>query len=67
MERADILVGALCQVAGSLEEHEVFHWIIFEEARNLVSFSGQRRSLLKIEAEFVHRTASTHRGIPIPD
>lgn len=127
MERADSLVGAWCQVAGSLEgtetawqgalrevmeetglrpdslysgdiceqfyepkrecitifpifvafvpedcavtlneEHSAYRWVSFERAREMVSFSGQRRSLSEIEAEFVQRTPSSHLEIPIP-
>lgn len=127
MERADSLVGAWCQVAGSLEgsetawqaalremleetglrpdrlysgdiceqfyepkrecitifpifvafvpkdctvvlnhEHSAYRWVSFSKAREMVSFSGQRRSLLEIEAEFVHRMPSPHLEIPVP-
>lgn len=127
MERADSLIGAWCQIAGSLEdgetawqgalremreetgltptqlfsgdiceqfyepkrecitifpifvayvpenaevmlnhEHSAFQWVSFAQAREMVSFSGQRRSMLEIEAEFVHRIPSPHLEIPLP-
>ncbi|MEM9741030.1 MAG: NUDIX domain-containing protein, partial [Pseudomonadota bacterium] len=37
------------------EEHSAFTWVNFDEAREMVSFGGQRRVLTWIEDEFVAR------------
>jgi|TARA_B110000879_G_scaffold154528_1_gene199806 dATP pyrophosphohydrolase len=58
-------VAADCEVVLN-EEHSAYRWLSFDEARELVSFSGQRRSLLEIENEFVKRSPSPHLEIPIP-
>ncbi len=47
-------------------EHSAYQWLDFDAARALVSFSGQRRILSEIEAEFIHRTPSAHLEITIP-
>ncbi len=48
------------------EEHSAFKWVGFDQARDMVSFGGQRRVLTWIEDEFVTRTPSPHLRINVP-
>lgn len=44
-------------------EHSEYRWVSFHEARNLVTFGGQRRLYDEIEREFVLRAASAWHAI----
>ncbi len=46
-------------------EHSGYRWVTFHEARNLVTFGGQRRLYEEIEREFVLRAPSAWHAIPI--
>lgn len=46
-------------------EHDAFRWVTFEEAMDLVSFSGQRRVLNEISQEFVGREPDPRHLIEI--
>ncbi|MEM8651205.1 MAG: NUDIX domain-containing protein [Pseudomonadota bacterium] len=37
------------------EEHDAYQWVSFEDAHEIVSFSGQRRILTAIKEEFVDK------------
>ena len=44
-------------------EHSAYRWATFHEARNLVTFGGQRRLYDEMEREFVLRTPSAWHAI----
>lgn len=44
-------------------EHSAYRWVTFPEARNLVTFGGQRRLYDEIEREFVLRAPSAWHAI----
>lgn len=46
-------------------EHSNFRWVTFDEAKDLVTFGGQRRLYQEIEREFVQRRPSSWLQIAI--
>lgn len=47
-------------------EHSAHRWVTFAEARDLVTFGGQRRLYEEVEREFVQRRPSVWLEIVIP-
>ena len=59
-------VGEEAEVALN-DEHDAHVWLSFEDARERVSFAGQRRVLEHIEQEFFVRRPNEWLRIPIPE
>ncbi len=47
-------------------EHDAHQWFPLDDAKTLVSFPGQRRTLRVIEDEFIGRAPTQHLCIPLP-
>lgn len=47
------------------EEHDGYRWVSFDEAREMLSFSGQKRALAEVKREFVDRSPTPHLKIDL--
>lgn len=44
-------------------EHDAFEWVSFDEARDMLGFSAQRKVLAAVKAEFVDKDPNPHLKI----